>query len=261
MNSSCLGSLSSACARRVARSAATASARVCPGSSSLAVSVAVAHTHVSILHGACYNSWSDTGSARDPKGGRGSKRGVSGPAEDLRRVSEVEAGVNFRPVGGVRGQVAGSLPRRQPGICNRRRREGAVTPSLHPEVPDTRLASPGRGLGIRQSIGWTKVCGTALSGIWVLKGVARARMLPDNLDHLRVGWRPRGSYETAWVTRGHDCLCPYKCGHGAVVRPQTDDAIWDGVIGLWGRVALLLSPWCARGNMPTGMNLNRYSGS
>ena len=28
--------------------------------------------------------------------------------------------------------------------------------------------------------------------IWVLKGVARARMLPDNLDHLRVGWRPRG---------------------------------------------------------------------
>ena len=29
-------------------------------------------------------------------------------AEDLLPVSEVEAGVNFRPAGGVRGQVAGS---------------------------------------------------------------------------------------------------------------------------------------------------------
>ena len=34
---------------------------------------------------------------------KGSKGGVSGPAEDLRHVSEVEAGVNFRPAGGVRG--------------------------------------------------------------------------------------------------------------------------------------------------------------
>ena len=56
LNSSCLGSLSSACARRVSRSPATASARVCPGSSFLAVSAAVVHTHASILHGACYNS-------------------------------------------------------------------------------------------------------------------------------------------------------------------------------------------------------------
>ena len=34
------------------------------------------------------------------------------------------------------------------------------------------------------------VCGTTRSGIWVLKGNARTRMLPDNLDHLRVEWRP-----------------------------------------------------------------------
>ena len=33
------------------------------------------------------------------------KGGVSRPAEDLLPVSEVEAGVNFRPAGGVRGQV------------------------------------------------------------------------------------------------------------------------------------------------------------
>ena len=44
-------------------------------------------------------------------------------------------------------------------------------------------------------------------------------------------------------------------------QSQTKDSIWDGVISLWGRVAPLLSPWCARGNVPTGVNLNRYSGS
>ena len=60
------------------------------------------------------NSWSDTAHACCPTGSFCTKGGISGPAEDLRPVSEVEAGVNFRPAGGVRGQVAGSIPRRQP---------------------------------------------------------------------------------------------------------------------------------------------------
>ena len=77
-------------------------------------------------------------------------------------------------------------------------------------------------------------------------------MLPENLEHLRVGWFSRGTYETAWVTPGHDCLCSYKYGHGAAVRPQTKNTIWDGVIGLWGRVAPLLSPWCGKKDVPTG---------
>ena len=132
------------------------------------------------------NSWSDTVRVQGPTGTRRVKGGVSGPVEDLRPVSEVEAGVNFRPAGRVRGQVAGSLPRRQPGTGTRRVREGVVTPSLHPEVPGIQYVSPGRGLDIRQSMGWTKVCNTARSGIWVLKGNARARMLPENLDHLPV---------------------------------------------------------------------------
>ena len=153
-----------------------APARVCPGSSSLAVSAAVTHAHASTLHDACHNLWSDTGRVEGPTGRRSSKGGVSGPAEDLRPVSEVEAGVNFRPAGGVRGQVVGSLPRRQPGTSTRQVRGGVVTPSLHPEIPDTRFVSPGRGLGIRQSMDWTKVCETARSEIWVLKGNARARM-------------------------------------------------------------------------------------
>ena len=206
------------------------------------------------------NSWSDTAYACCPTGTLCIKGGVSGPAEDLLPVSEVEAGVNVRPAGGVRGQVAGSLPGRQPGTGTRQVRTGAVTPSLHPEVPGIQFVSPGHGLDIRQSMDWTKVCGTAQSGIWVLKGTARTCMFPANLDHLRVGWRKQGSYETAWVTPGHDCLCSYAYGHGTAVRPQTNDAIWHGVTGLCCRVAPLLSPWCAKREVPTGVNLNRYSG-
>ena len=254
------------------------------GESEEIIGLHVSHSRrtVTSMHAlTAHNSWSDTVrnsrctggllpmckstsynlevASQGPTGRRCTKGGVSGPAEDLRHVSEVEAGVNFRPAGGVRGQVAGSLPRRQPGTGTRRVREGVVTPSLHPEVPGIQFVSPGRGLDIRQSMGWTKVCSTARSGIWVLKGNARARMLPENLDHLRVRWISRGTYETAWVTPGHDCLCSYKYGHGAAVRPQTNDAIWRGVIGLWGRVAPLLSPWCGRRELPTGVNLNRYS--
>ena len=198
------------------------------------------------------NSWSDTAHACCPTVTLCTKGGVSGPAEDLLPVSEGEAGVNFRPAGGVWGQVAGSLPGRQPGTGTRLLRGGVDTPSLHPEVSGIQFVSPGHGLDIRQSMGWTKVCGTARSGVWVLKGNASARMLPANLDHLRVGWRKQGSYETAWVTPGHDCLCSYKYGHGAAVRPQTNNAIWDGVIGLWGRVAPFLSPWCGKKDVPRG---------
>ena len=135
-----------------------------------------------------------------------------------------------------------------------------VTPSLHPEVPGIQFVSPGCGLGIRQSMGWTKVCETAQSGIWVLKGDARARMLPANLDHLGVERIKQGTYKTAWVTPGHDCLCSYKYGHGAAIRPQTKNAIWDGVIGLWGRIAPFLSPWCGKKDVPTSVNLNQYAG-
>ena len=41
---------------------------------------------------------------------------------------------------------------------------------IHPEAPDTQYVSPGRGFGIRESMGWSKVCGTGASGVWVLKG-------------------------------------------------------------------------------------------
>ena len=103
----------------------------------------VAHAHASPMHRArnsggtggllpvqrstsyCLkNSWSDTVRVQGPTGTRRVKGAVSGPPEDLRPVSEVEAGVNFRPESGVRGQVAGSLPRRQPGTGTRQHMVG-----------------------------------------------------------------------------------------------------------------------------------------
>ena len=250
-----LDALLSAPAR--APAALTAARRVAPLSAVVGLGM---HGNGTSVHDAC-NSWSDTGRSQGPTGRRRTKGGVSSPAEELRPVSEVEAGVIFRPAGWVRGQVAGSLPGRQPGTGTRRNKGSVVTPSLHPEVPDSLSVSPGPGKRIRQSMGWTKVCETAQSGIWLLKGNARACMFPANLDHLRVGWRKQGSYKTAWVTPGQVCLCSYKYGHGAAVRPQTNKAIWDGVISLWGRVAPFLSPWCGKKELPTGVNLNHYDGS
>ena len=150
INSSMGVGMPAACARAICAlpSATAAPLRSC--SSFVLVSPAsAAHALVSPLHS---NSWSDTVSSQCPRRRKRVKAGVSCPAEDLRPVTEVEAGVNFRPAGGVRGQVAGSLLMRQPGTGTRQQRVGAVTPSLHPEVPDTRFVSPGRVLDIRQSM-------------------------------------------------------------------------------------------------------------
>ena len=69
--------------------------------------------------------------ARVPRGGRVPKVGF--PVwPKICFVSELEAGVNFRPAGVVRGQVAGSIPRRQPGTCTRRVRE------VRSHLPSTR---------------------------------------------------------------------------------------------------------------------------
>ena len=62
-----------------------------------------------------------------------------------------------------RGQVVVQASGRRPGPGTRWSRGGAVTPSILPEVLHTQYVSPGRGLGIRQSMGCRK-CGTAESG-------------------------------------------------------------------------------------------------
>ena len=77
-----------------------------------------------------------------------------------------------------------------------------VAPSIHPKVPDTQYMSRGRRLGIRQSMGWEKVCGSARSGIWVLHGDLKSRMLPANLHHQSVRWRTGSTHTTRlWFIR------------------------------------------------------------
>ena len=132
-----LDALLSAPAR--APAALTTARRVAPLSAVVGLGM---HGNGTSVHDAC-NSWSNTGRSQGPTGRRRTKGGVSSPAEDLRPVSEVEAGVIFRPAGWVRGQVAGSLPGWQPGAGTRRNKGSVVTPSLHPEVPGSLSVSPG----------------------------------------------------------------------------------------------------------------------
>ena len=184
-----------------------------------------------------------------------SKAKVSSPSED--KVSDPEGTETYlRTAGGVRGPVVGSSPGRREGT---RKALGAVTPSVHLGVPVSLSVTPGRGEGIRQQLGWKKVCGTEDSGIWVLKGESRGYALPSNLDHLGVAWMEKRTYSTAWVTPRYRCSCAYKYG-GAAVGPQSDGSIWNGVMGLWSRVAPLLTPWCTAREVPSGVNLNRYAG-
>ena len=212
-----------ACARVSAVPVVSATAS--SSAAALASPAVVAHARSTPMHVAV-NSWSDTGTVQGPTG-KSTKGGVSGPSEDLHPVSEVEAGVNCRSAGGVRRQVAGSLPGRQPGTGTRR---FLIPNSCHLGAD---WASGNRWAGRR--------CVKPLGrGSGCQKGNARARVFSANLDCLRVEWRKQGSYETAWVTPGRDCLCSYQYAPGAAVRPQTHDATWVGVIGLWGSVAPFL---------------------
>ena len=193
---------------------------------------------------------------RCPRWKSGTKGGVSRPSED-KDSDPKGTGTYLRTAGGVRGPVVGSSPGRRGAT---KATQGAVTPSVHLGVPKSLAVTPGRGFGLRQRLGWKKVCGTAQSGIWVLKGESRGYALPSTLDHLGAAWMEKRTYSTAWVTPRHACLCPYKYGRGAAVGPQSCDSIWNGVMGLWGRVAPLLTPWCRLKELPTGVNLNRYAG-
>ena len=101
----------------------------------------------------------------------------------------VRVWTDMRALHSVRtGQVAGSRPRRQPG-----HRYHAGQGKCGQRLPLTPGGScysnscPAYGLDIRQSMGWTKVCGTTRSGIWVLKGNARARVLPERIL-ITFGW-------------------------------------------------------------------------
>ena len=59
----------------------------------------------------------------------------------------------------MHGQVAGSLPGRQPGTGTRPGGGAVVTPSIHPEVPDSLFVSPRPGKGIKELMGFQQ-------GVW-----------------------------------------------------------------------------------------------
>ena len=126
--------------------------------------------------------------------------------------------------------------------------------------PGIHFVSPGHGLDIRQSMGWTKVCGTAQSGIWVLKGNARTCMFPANLDYLQVDWMKRAYIQ--------DCLAyamARLCVFMQVYMEQQSDHKLIMPSGMGLRV-------CGAGSHPSyhlgvvrrncqrGVNLNKYAG-
>ena len=72
-------------------------------------------------------------------------------------------------------------------------------------------------------------------------------------------WEHRSGYETALAMPGHVCSCSHSCGRGAV-QLQANPSVITEAVDLWGRVESLLTPCCAKGEVPTGVNLNRYAG-
>ena len=128
------------------------------------------------------------------------------------------------------------------------------------KIPCSLVMPPGRHQFAPQSLGWARVCGTKNSGVWVLQGDARTYNLPGDLDDVGVVWESRSGYETAWATPGHVCSCSHRYGRGPVL-PQANPSVFTEAVNLWSRVASLLTPWCAKGEVPTGVNLNRYSGN
>ena len=122
---------------------------------------------------------------RCPRGRSCTKGVVSRPSED-KDPDPKGTGTYLRTAGGVRGPVVGSSPGRRDGA---QKALGAVTPSVHLGVPKSLAATPGRGKGLRQQLGWKKVLGTAHSGIWVLKGESRAMRYPPLLTtKVWSGW-------------------------------------------------------------------------
>ena len=110
-------------------------------------------------------------------------------------------------------------------------------------------------MDIRQCTGWEAVFGTAGSG-----GLVVQRVMPGVICcwQIWMSWMQRGTCDTVWVTPEHSCLCRHKCGRGAAVRPQTQPSVGRGVLGLWSRVASLMTPWRAKEEVPSGANQNRY---
>ena len=239
------------------------------------MSAAVAHARSTPMHDA-HNSCSDTAmnSLRDQRCRivRSSLSvGIRSVVQTVDMSPAPAAGTYRRSADKVHAQrqvprkrlaeSSGVSPGPGPGSGGRSGRVGGVSglAAACLEIPCSLVMPPGRHQSAPQSLGWALVCGTEKSGIWVLKGDARTYNLPRDLDDVGVVWEFRSGYETAWATPGHVCSCSYRYGRGPVL-PQANPSVFTEAVNLWSRVASLLTPWCAKGEVPTGVNLNRYAG-
>ena len=266
------------------------SARVCPVPSFSAVSAAVAHARLTPMHDAhnsCFSTVVNSlrtqrSTSYNPEGvvAHNSRRKVrSNRTVGNRSVVQtvdmspaLAAGTYRRSADEVHGQrqisrssraeSARGNPGPGPGPGGRSGFGGGVSghAAAFMEIPCSLVMPPGRHQFEKQSLGWARVCGSGKSGVWVLKGDARTYNLPWNLDDVGIVWERRSGYETAWATPRHVCSCSYGYGHGPVL-PQANPSVFTEAVNLWSRVASLLTPWCVKGEVPTGVNLNRYAGN
>ena len=70
---------------------------------------------------------------------------------------------------------------------------------------------------------------------------SRTCHLPENLDDVGVVWEHRSGSQTPCATPGHGCACSHSYRRGAGSH-------------------FLLTPWYAEGEVPTGVNQNKYAG-
>ena len=54
--------------------------------------------------------------------------------------------------------------------------------------------------------------------------------------------------------------CSYVYGRDTAIGPHTEGRCWPLLAGVWRAIALLMTPWCAEGEVPTASNLNLYRG-
>ena len=209
------------------------SARVCPVSSSSAVSAAVVHACSTPMHDA-HNSCTDTAlnslwvqrcrkvQQSRTVGSRSAEQTVDmspAPAAGTYRRSADTLHVQRQVPRKRRAESSGVGPARRPGPGGTSGLVGGV-PGLAAaclEIPCSLVMPPGRHQSAPQSLGWARICGTEQSGVWVLKGGARTHNLPRDLDDVGVVWESRSGYETAWATPRHVCACSYNYGRGPVL--------------------------------------------
>ena len=258
-----------ACARLPAVPGLSAAAPSSPfspvsGFSSSAVFAVVAHAPSTPMLDAC-NSCSDTAmnSLRDQRcrkvrpsrtvGNRSVEQTADmSPAPDAgtyrRSADKVH---DQRQVSRIRlAECSGECPGPGPGAGGRSGRGGGVwgLAAACFEIPCSLVMPLGRHQFVPQFLGWARVCGTENSGVWVLKGDVRTYNLPRNLDAVGVVWERRSGYETVWATPRHVCSCSYRHGRGPVLS-QANPSVFTEAVNLWSRVASLMTPWCAKGEV------------